>query len=126
MGDQIKKINLTEFRDFGFLQEVNRLFFHPLGLALEVRAKSTDEEHTKYEVRSLGGVWDYREDAEGVLFGIGMIDQDKIDRVEKLRQSKRFKFFGKFSPNGILFNVKHIIKTIETLSKIYIFIFLFI
>ena len=33
----IKYLDLIEFRDFGFLQEVNRQFFHPLGLALEIR-----------------------------------------------------------------------------------------
>ena len=31
-----KKISIKEFREKGFLQEVNRIFFHPLGLALEV------------------------------------------------------------------------------------------
>ncbi len=32
----MKKINIKEFREFGYLQEVNRRFLHPLGLALEV------------------------------------------------------------------------------------------
>jgi len=29
--------NIKEFREMGLLAEVNRVFFHPLGLALEER-----------------------------------------------------------------------------------------
>jgi hypothetical protein len=77
----IKYMSAEDFRKLGFLQEVNRKFFYPLGLALEVLTnKNGDEE--------LGGIWDYRKDPEGNLFGNGMIKQDKIDFVEKLRQSK--------------------------------------
>lgn len=35
MGE-IKRIDVAEFRSEGYLQEVNRRFLHPLGLALEV------------------------------------------------------------------------------------------
>lgn len=59
----MKYLDLTEFRDLGYLQEVNRLFFHPLGLALEVY---TDTDTG--DVTHLGGIWDYRGDPEGVLF----------------------------------------------------------
>jgi hypothetical protein len=78
----IKYMAAEDFRRLGFLQEANRKFFHPLGLALEVvtNSKTGDEE--------LGGIWDYRKDPEGNFFGNGMIKQDKIDFVEKLRQSK--------------------------------------
>ena len=31
-----KTIPLTELRDAGYLQEANRQFFHPLGLALTI------------------------------------------------------------------------------------------
>ena len=30
------RMSVKEFRERGFLQELNRLFLHPLGLALEV------------------------------------------------------------------------------------------
>lgn len=38
--------NIKEFREMGLLAEVNRVFFHPLGLALEVvnEKDSTGEE----------------------------------------------------------------------------------
>ena len=61
---QPKRMDLNEFRDGGFLQEVNRQFFHPLGLALEI---FTDEEGN---VAEIGGIWDYRDDEEGLLFDI--------------------------------------------------------
>lgn len=80
MAKKIKRMNIQEFRHLGFLQEANRLFFHPLGLALEVII--TDEEE------SLGGIWDFRNDPEGILFKQGMIEEEKIKRVEDLRKSK--------------------------------------
>lgn len=36
MADEIKYMDVAEFRELGFLQEANRQFFHPLGLALSV------------------------------------------------------------------------------------------
>ena len=57
----IKRMDITEFRELGFLQEVNRRFLHPLGLALEVVLEPDGTEH-------LGGVWDYRDDPEGMIF----------------------------------------------------------
>lgn len=59
---EIKHIDITEFRESGFLQEANRLFFHPLGLALEIMQEEDGSEH-------LSGIWDYREDPEGITFG---------------------------------------------------------
>ena len=81
MTAKIKKIDIKEFLEEGFLQEANRQFFHPLGLALEV-AIADDGKHT------LSGVWDYRDDPEGMLFGEGMIDMDKVKRVGRLHRSK--------------------------------------
>lgn len=77
-----KRIDIKEFREKGFLQEVNRKFFHPLGLALEVIINDGTGEET------LGGMWDYRDDPEGIFFGSAMIFKDKIDRIETLRKSK--------------------------------------
>lgn len=70
----IKYIDIKEFMEVGYLQEVNRRFLHPLGLALEVMAKDDGSWH-------LSGIWDYRDDPEGMSFGPGMIDPVKVDRV---------------------------------------------
>lgn len=81
VSDDIKRMSIKEFREVGFLQEANRLFFHPLGLALEVIVEGDTER--------LGGIWDYREEPEGVLFSQGMIDPAKIERVETERRRHR-------------------------------------
>lgn len=103
-----KRIDIAEFRELGFLQEANRVFFHPLGLALEVvtedekctrcggsgndddsdstndalcaRCKGDGTLHTE----RLGGVWDYRDDPEGIAYALPLkIDPDKITSVEE-------------------------------------------
>lgn len=74
-------MDIKKFREFGFLQEVNRQFFHPLGLALEI---SRDEDGTEW----LSGVWDYRDDDVGMAYEENTLNQEKADNVEKLRQSK--------------------------------------
>lgn len=61
--DNIKRMDIKEFHELGFLQEANRQFFHPLGLALEVRV----DDDGNY---SLGGVWDYRDDPEGMTMSM--------------------------------------------------------
>lgn len=81
MSEEIKRVDIKEFREKGFLQEANRKFFHPLGLALEIIIEADGTE-------SLGGIWDYRDDPEGMFFGPDMINQNKVDYVENLRVSK--------------------------------------
>lgn len=68
-----KTMDLKEFVGDGFLREVNRQFFHPLGLALYV------EQNANGEVR-WGGILDGRDDEEGFVLGNG----------EELERSKRF------------------------------------
>lgn len=106
---EVKRIDIKEFRELGFLQEANRQFFHPLGLALEVvvadcekcgghgrRAPRSAAEKGKTppcaacggsgKVERLGGVWDYRDDPEGIAFAGppgSMIDEAKMANVER-------------------------------------------
>lgn len=80
--NEIKRIDIKEFRELGFLQEANRQFFHPLGLALE----TTVDEETGEKI--LGGVWDFRDDPEGMAFADGVIDSDKVNYVKNLKASK--------------------------------------
>jgi len=74
VSDDIKRMDIAEFRQLGFLQEANRLFFHPLGLALEV---VVDDDGTE----RLGGVWDYRGDPEGMVYGQDVLDGAKAQNV---------------------------------------------
>lgn len=80
---EVKYMDIKEFREKGFLQEANRLLFHPLGLALEIVRDDDGNEH-------LGGIWDYRDDPEGMLFGDLTKDsnKEKADHIMKLAQEK--------------------------------------
>lgn len=69
---EIKKIDIKEFRESGYLQELNRRFLHPLGLALEIVINDDGLE-------SLGGIWDYRDDKEGIYYDISNSDSERIE-----------------------------------------------
>ena len=58
-------MDIAEFQRLGYLQEANRLFFHPLGLALEITTPTEEGEPPAF----ISGVWDYRDDPEGMVFG---------------------------------------------------------
>ncbi|WP_010497824.1 hypothetical protein [Paenibacillus elgii] len=73
---EVKYMDTKEFREKGFLFEVNRQFFHPLGLALEIKI---DDEGNEY----LGGVWDHRDDPEGMLY------DEKLMQSDSARQKKQ-------------------------------------
>lgn len=75
--DNVKRMDVAEFRREGYLQEVNRRFLHPLGLALEVVVEEDGSER-------LGGVWDCRGDAEGVYFAGDADTAAKAARVDAL------------------------------------------
>lgn len=73
MDDDIRYIDPLVFIDIGFLQEANRRFFHPLGLALEADPSAGPD------VPSMR-VWDYRDDPEGIAF-TSACDPEKEERV---------------------------------------------
>lgn len=76
MTDSTKYIDIKEFSEEGYLQELNRIFLQPLGFTLETKI---EEDGTEI----LGGIVDCRHDPEGMVFGAGMIDPEKALRVEK-------------------------------------------
>lgn len=85
-----KTIDIKEFREFGYLQELNRCFLHPLGLALEVIIGDDGTE-------TLGGIWDSRDDPEGFIFGPDLIDTQKRLNVSKewlIKAKVRMSKFG--------------------------------
>lgn len=124
---EITYLDMNEFRDGGYLQEANRLFLHPLGLALEWSSGITEEAvkalvkriveageapslraaqgagHLGTTVaaaveilRALGldrprisGVWDYRDDPEGVAFDDSYDLAPKAERIERLMEERR-------------------------------------
>lgn len=85
-----KKMSVKDFREQGYLQELNRRFLHPLGLALEI-VKHPDGTET------FGHVWDERDDPEGIIFGEGMIDPEKANRIDheaRQKGNQRMKLLG--------------------------------
>ncbi len=83
---EIKKMTPAEFRKLGYLQELNRQFLHPFGLALEMKQHDNGDE-------SFGGIWDYRDDPEGIRYADEIIDDEFVRRAVELNQiwSKRAK-----------------------------------
>ncbi len=79
--DDIQYIDIAEFRDCGYLQELNRKFLHPLGMAMSV--KQNDD-----GTWVLGGVWDYRDDPEGIYFDPGEDLEDKALAVAEERKAR--------------------------------------
>ena len=72
----MNRIDIKEFRDRGYLQEVNRQFFHPLGMALFVEIEPDGKV-------TLGGVLDYRSDPEGMLYEDDMLTTAEFQEKQK-------------------------------------------
>ena len=100
MSNKIKRMDIKEFHEKGFLQEVNRRFFHPLGLGLEVVIE--DDGNIR-----LGGIWDYRDDPEGMFFGSDNPDIKKerikfIDDLINLKiEARQNSKDGKVNEHGV-------------------------
>ena len=77
---EISRMDLNEFIRDGYLQEANRLFFHPLGLALS--AAVSDDGEVK-----LSGIYDCRE--EGIVFAPGDIELEKVAKVRAQAERHR-------------------------------------
>lgn len=78
-------MDVREFVEAGYLQEVNRLFLHPRGLALEVKTSGPEGPDRLYE---LAGVWDARDDPEGIYFDRvdGHVRQERLDKVRRIEE----------------------------------------
>lgn len=79
--ERISYMPISEFRKFGYLQELNRRFLHPLGLALEVIVSDEGEE-------KLGGIWDYRDAAEGIYYNYADMSVSSVECIQEARVKK--------------------------------------
>lgn len=87
----IKRMDIKEFRQMGLLAELNRAFLHPLGLALEIIIDDETGEE------KLGGIWDYRDDPEGILFSKEHFPTEKIKKAQEFimqKHEQRLKTLG--------------------------------
>jgi hypothetical protein len=76
-----KTIDPKEFRDLGFVHEINRRLLHPAGLAM-----FTEFDDDGNAIRL--GVFDYRDDPEGVNFGPDTLHPEKAASVDALIAAK--------------------------------------
>lgn len=82
-------MDIDQFIEEGYLHEVNRRFFHPLGLALVVSAETDDETGEQTTPWEIKGIWDARDDPEGILFDGESLDSDKAERIRLVEESRR-------------------------------------
>jgi hypothetical protein len=80
----MKYMDIEKFIDDGLLQEVNRQFFHPRGMALVVSADTDDETGEQTSGWEIKGIWDATDDPEGINFSDGMLSSEKATRVQQL------------------------------------------
>ena len=73
-----KKIDIKEFRETGYLQELNRKFLHPLGMALVVRINKDGSE-------ALDSIIDARDDKEGFIYGVDNLPPADVIEMRKKR-----------------------------------------
>jgi len=71
--DETKYINIKEFRELGYLQEVNRRFLQPLELALAIKKLENDTE-------TFIGIIDCRDDEEGYYFDVKNGDMKRLKK----------------------------------------------
>ena len=81
--NDVKRIDIKEFREQGYLQELNRRFLHPLGLALEIKIDENGNE-------SLNGIWDYREDDSGIYYDLANPEFTTKERLESFNRKFNF------------------------------------
>lgn len=90
---EIETMSVAEFRHLGYLQEINRTYLHPMGLALSVKIGDDGEE-------SFGEIWDYRGDPEGLIYAEELLDDEFEERANRLaaiflaRSIKRLELLG--------------------------------
>lgn len=73
-------MSVSEFRELGYLQELNRQFLHPLGLALSVRIEDDGTE-------TLDGIWDSRHDPEGIRYA--EFDAGDVKKAQYVMQEQK-------------------------------------
>ena len=87
--EHTKKLGCEELRSLGILHEVNRLFFHPLGLALAVIIPNETATPEEIEADNTFGtlyIVDGRDDLEGWIFHQDTISQELIDKFEAFQR----------------------------------------
>jgi hypothetical protein len=88
-----KRMHFEEIRELGILHEINRLFLHPLGLALAVMVPISDEaeEECAKDQENLVGLMymlDDREDPAGTIFAESALDFKKAEKFAEFQHKR--------------------------------------
>jgi len=75
-----KTLSVKEFRQLGLLQEINRRFLHPRGLAMSFELNDDGTE-------SFGVIWDCRDDPEGIIYNLRDSDKERLQLFRNKRVS---------------------------------------
>jgi hypothetical protein len=91
----IPTLRLEEILDKGILQEVNRRFFNPLGLALEIVPEQDSDGYFQT------AIWDFRNDPQSATFDEEVVTSEiakekrrTIESMLKSEKKKRMKELG--------------------------------
>lgn len=102
-----KYMDLKEFIELGYLQEINRLVLHPCGLALQMTLDTDDDNIKDGQIECKMQIWDDREDPEGTMF-FHPPSREKAMSVDKERikhYPARFEMFEHLDHNNESFSV---------------------
>lgn len=83
-----------DFIELGYLQEANRCFFHPLGLALEL---DNPEANLDEDLGHSLSIVDGRDNPPGFIFAPGLLDREKAEGIAEEfvnRAGIRIRLFG--------------------------------
>ncbi|HRW20620.1 MAG TPA: hypothetical protein P5509_01470 [Bacteroidales bacterium] len=81
---EVKTIEGEELREKGYLQEVNRRFFHPLGLALSMIIDKEKKNAVAFQII------DCRDDEEGIYYALHDPEYSDAERLERFNNNKKF------------------------------------
>jgi len=84
-NNNLKYMDLREFVELGYLQEANRQFFHPLGLALVY----WEDDKTPDHMNGFLGIWDERHDPEGIYFEFDMNSKEVRDKTKHVASCRK-------------------------------------
>lgn len=106
-----KYVDLKEFQEKGYLQELNRRFLHPLGMAMQV---SKDNETG--EVSFLGFI-DSRDDDEGFIFDFEKVSDDRLALMKAKRDNVQGELDSKYDKRSDLFGFESFLDAVEYLPR---------
>lgn len=87
----MQPMNLTDFWKAGYVQEVNRLLLHPLGMALYVSVVDETQQVTEMGIH-------YTDDPEGIIFA--ELDTSNVERGQRIDEERERRVHARMKALG--------------------------